>query len=524
MRTLIFIFSLLLVPVATPTTYAADVSDAPSEVVLFSTGEVAVRRVQPKPRGTIKIQFPLPRALDGTVWIESQTAVREARAYWGAYEELVETRGRLDLLRQGIGSAIQLQMDEDSGGSTIEGTLVRLLGDRRERGTIPADDPNVQLIVQNNNGNRVLALGSIAWFELPSGKTGMGSYRAPTERAMLDLRLAPSRRDGETALTYLSRGLSWQPSWALHLGEEGSVNARLDGKAVLINDLEPLVDTKVRLVVGHAPLNTGSAITALWPGAQPVVPAPARSYARNNEMKSMAAPSMDAMSAGNYPAAPVSEQDLHLYDLGPRTLGVGERLYVPLLTDDIGVQHRYSWTLRPHVTPQGGYRSPAPDQTPPVVHTLELVNDGAGPWTTGSLMIYGASTPLSRTQMPYTAAGDRATVQIAEARDIRRKITERRQTSPSEKPATVTRFKRIYERVRIEGILELENLAGSARPIRIDQMLRGRVVTADDDPKTETLTPTPNDINPTRTLTWEFDLPPGKQRTISYVYEVLIQR
>ncbi len=521
MRTLFLILSLGFTGLATPATLAAE---APSEVVLFATGEVAVRRVQPKPRGTIKIQFPLPRALDGTVWIESDAPVREARAYWGAFEELVETRGRLDLLRQGIGGAIRLQLDEDSGGSVFEGTLVRLLGDRRERGTIPADDPNVQLMVQSKSGNRVLSLGSIAWFELPPEVSGTNPYLAPTERAVLDLRLAASRRDGETALTYISRGLSWHPSWALHLGEEGSLKARLDGKAVLINDLEPLVDTQVRLVVGHAPLNTGAAITALWPGARPVVPAPARSYARTNEMNTMAAPLLDKRSTGALPAAPISEQDLHLYDLGTRTLGVGERLYVPLLTDNIALQHRFVWTLLPHVTPQGVYRLPTPDRTPGVVHTLELKNDGDSPWTSGTLMVYGASAPLSRTQLTYTAAGDTATVRIAEARDLRRKMTERRQTSKGVKPETITRFRKIYERIRIEGTLEMENFAKAARPIRIERMLRGEVIHADDDPAVATLPPTPNDINPTRTLTWEFDLSPGELRSISYVYEVLIQR
>ena len=61
----------------------------------------------------------------------------------------------------------------------------------------------------------------------------------------------------------VATGLAWTPSYVLDLGEND--RSRLRGKAVVVNDLEDLKETQVRLVIGFPNIEFAGVDSALMP-------------------------------------------------------------------------------------------------------------------------------------------------------------------------------------------------------------------------------------------------------------------
>jgi len=502
----------------------------PKDVVLFATGEAAIRTESVLAKGVTSIVWTLPRALDGTLWLDGDVVLREARSRWGNGTERTSTKGRLDLLRQSLGQSIAVRTVERSGNELIDGRLTRLLGDEPEAGRGSQNETGIELVIERNEGRAVVRLQDVAAIRFESAGADLDAYDANVRLPRLEAEFAAGRRDRPVALTYLAKGLAWRPSYVLRLGDEQAERAELEGKAVLINDLAPLVDTRVRLLVGDAPLDVGGALTALWPGATPV---PTATWSATTYQADKA-PAMidmemsrtgDYKSAGGPPPPPKRDHDVHVYDLGPRTLGVGERLWVPLTEATPRADHRWVWTLGSLVDPYDRFQPPPPAALdPPVRHVVELTHDGDQPWTEATLLVEGVLAPLARTRMPWTMPGGTAEIPLGDSGDFERHSEERRVEQPGGKRPTVTRFNQTYEQVRIEGEWELIHRGDTARTIRVERTVRGDLVDAEGNPEIENAPLELGRVNIARKLNWSFDLAPGATRKVVYRYDALVRR
>lgn len=538
--------ALALILAATPLAAQPDADEVPPspprEALLFKSGHAWVERAVTLDGGPAReARIVLPRSIFGTVWLEtsperlqSATARMARRPEPGA--ELADLAG---LLRVALGRRVTLELSAGDQPEFVTGTVARLFesphqGPRPYETEIfpPFGPQHVALAIDGSV--RVIPVHRVTGVTLD--RELVGDWRDPrlVEVAVLEVTLEPGagRGSSEVRLSSLVDGLTWVPSYRLELA--GGGRATVHGKAVVVNDLgEDLVDTRVQLVVGYPHIRYAGRPSPLHPlvdfqqlrqllgsdedAAMDLSAVMLQSKARAEAAFDAAPPVL--------PEPAMANEDLYVWDVGRLTLADGERAYLPLSRDEVRARDRWLWEIPDRVQydrlPYIGGEEPEP---PPVWHVIELEHSGKTPWTTAPVLVIGERGPVAQSRLDYTPAGGSTEVELTRAPDLVTEATEFLADEELAQREGTTLFGRHYERVTVTGRLEMTNRSGEERPVRVIKHLSGEVVSSEGDPEIGSETRAVGQVNPTRTLTWNFDLGPGETWKATYRYRVLIQR
>lgn len=546
MKTSLAVLALSFQLAAQGTTPAA--LPAPKEALLFKSGQGWLYRDVSVEPGSTETRLRMPDAVHGSVWLGAEDfEIRRARAHYADLptERRVETLA--DILEASIGKRVSVTVVMGSEVRTQDAEVLRMI-----HPAPPQQNPNniyypvaggrpLVALFTEGRGISTFPVDSIVGVSvLDAGREDLPTTFSKAERTpVLDVghARAGQNENRSIGLAHLAGGLTWAPSYVLEISDDRSANARLVGKAVLINDSEDFVDTRVRLVIGFPNLKFAGVTSSLSPEVSldmfRQMLNSSNSTGQSRGVMSQSAimsnafiPQTTASPSG--PAVPTegeSSEDLFLYDIGQVTLGKGERSYVPLTDESISCEHRYDWNLGNRVDNNARFIRQNPDREPtPLWHVLQLQNDSEAPWTTAPILVQGERGPIAQSMITYTPSRTKTTVRLTKALDLVGRSVEFRsddKTSPRDQRRL---FGDLFENVVVEGRLELTNRKKIPVPVRIAKRLSGDLLEADGDPTVRGETKGLGQINASRLLVWEFDLAPGETWTADYRYRVLIRR
>jgi len=512
---------------------------APRAVLIFPGGQAFLSRkfaLEPDAR---RAAFLLPAAERGSFWLSSEShAVQRARARWEEIPQEHPVRSLADAVRMGVGGEVILEVAGRPDPRFLPGTLLRLL---EHPARIPIGRPleagaPESVVLATELGTRVVPFGDIRGIQFPPDFQPGWTYTVPLQRELLEVELEPLAASGTESslwISSLAAGLSWSPSFHLQLGEKG--RARLVGKALVIDDLEDLDETQVRLVLGRPNLALSGLLSFLLPEASFPVPRPIPAENRDGRgRRAMVALSElgytpdDSAPAGPSSPLPVAaSEDLHIYDAGSLTLKKGERAYLPLLQEEIAVEHRFDWAIPDSVDRRARFQPQAGGESPPIRHVLKLHNEGQVPWPPASILVAGPEGPLAQAVLGFTPAGGEAEITLAKAPELQGEILEVRAESeglPRKQGSLFGLFGNQYESIEIQGDLVLHNRGSKTVRMHVVKHLSGDVLATEGDPAVESRALGLGQVNAARTLTWEFSLEPGKVWKTRFRYRVLVRR
>ncbi|MCA8942724.1 MAG: hypothetical protein KDB80_09225, partial [Planctomycetes bacterium] len=519
----------------------------PSQVLMFKSGHsYTYREVALEPTAT-STRLRLPDATHGSAWLASDD-VTVTRAI-AKREKVTEKRPITDLagmLRHAIDREVRLSYVAGETVQYAEGKVIRVFDAPPQpipaygwRAPTPPQPTPTLVVLQERDSIRTLQVGSImtVTFAEQEPTRDRWDYAIEIEANVLDVEHSEAAAGDHLGLASMSRRLAWTPSYVIELGD--AERARLVGKAVIVNDSEPLRDAQVSLAIGYPNLEFAQVDTSLSPTTtldafRNMLESSGANQGRRQAgvlaqtMSNVAAvdtgigspPSVAGMAGA---VDGESSEDLFLYDVGRITLDKGERAYVPLLDAEVPVAHRFDWDLPDRVNRYAQFTD-KPDDLEPVWHVLKLDNVTEAPWTTAPILIRNARGPLAQSMLRYTAAGADATVRLTKALDLVGSSVEVRADDDAARRDEVILFHDRYERVEVVGVLELTNRSKRAAPMRIRKDFSGDLLSADHEPALTGQAKRLGEVNASRTATWTFDLGPGESWKAEYRYKVLIRR
>ena len=153
-------------------------------------------------------------------------------------------------------------------------------------------------------------------------------------------------------------------------------------------------------------------------------------------------------------------------------------------------------------------------------HQLELVNDGAVPWTTGPVLLLQQSLPLGQELLTYTSPGGNTRVPVTVAVDVRGSHDER---EVERQFGAMKLNGHSYTLVRKEGTVRVTNYKDESIDFEAAVSFGGTAETASDDGQIVIDDLHPGDwdegLNPLNNhsrVSWRLRLAPGETKTLTY--------
>lgn len=519
-------------------------------VALFKNGFGFFVREGTLPDATdVALLGPFAIPSHGTFWISapsraglSQAVIRQTTA-----PEEYEARTVAELLRANVGKDVMLGSPWES--TSITGTILAFAPDAPQPSPLQSRyliDPMANREASGNHGSYLLldtSDGVVAVDPRQYGRVAFLSedYSTTLTREVPKIEmlahLANPRPGDWLSASYLAQGITWAPSYFIDISE--AKKAQLSAKALIVNEAEDLEHTHVDLITGFpnlqfadiaSPVSMKQSLAeflnslARGPGRAEasVMTQNIADYRRAGE----AAGRWGYIESPGYGAAAAGQaaEDLFLYPVKDITLARGETGYYPLFTETIPYTEIYEWAIPDYINAEGYYRPQRGDQPelPEIVwHSLRLENTMSMPWTTAPAQIMKNGQIIGQDTLKYTAAKAEATVRITQAVSVKAEQTELEVTRDRD---ALTLYGSHFDRVTIEGTLEVTNYKDKAVSLEITKTLSGEVCSTTPSAEDIVLARGIKAMNPTHQLTWKLDAKPGETKGITYTYAALIRR
>jgi hypothetical protein len=465
-------------------------------------------------------QDQIPKALYGTLWFHAadqpnfsvraiQDTVRKERKFHNQYE----------MLQVNEGKNVRLLVEEE----WYEGKLIQVSG--------------ALIVVKTNDGYASLPLKQIK----QSIFLGEPKLKMEDKKLEKTLQLSFDKAVDKQAIEmmYLSRGISWFPSYLIELTEEEK--ARLTFRAEIANDAEDLEDARINFVVGvpnfryagkgESPLVSTMNVDQIlgWLAAGDYRPPAPVAQVMSNRAVSY---SIDAEMDDAFTPMPVntaaegsSLEDLYFYNLENISLPKGGRAYYHILTTDVPVAHIYESEVPSNQLNRSFYARA--NETDPVfydvIHKLKLKNVTDQPLTTGpafvSSIVDGTSQPVSQDQLKYTPPEGEVFIKITQAPDIR----VSHQEEEVEVQTNAKRKRRVsYDLVTVQGTVHVKNFRNKTVDLNVRRLIHGNLVSSDVDWLKAPVVDFSDNLNDKTNVCWELNLESGEEVTVQYRYQVYV--
>ncbi len=321
----------------------------------------------------------------------------------------------------------------------------------------------------------------------------------------------------------LENGVQWQPSYLLNVINDKE--AKLEMKATIVNHETAYLGMPVDIIIGSPEMFYKDQIdpACITYINESMLMAGYDNNARYNFFN--AQQNGNASFAGNFPitnqwAAAAADadtdnadkdgqknEDLYYYNLGVLDLEKNARVIVPVMSTTINYSELYTADLPVNSPGLEGENSIQ------AYHSFVLENPGTAPLTSGPVFVLGKTgQPLSQSKIFYTAVKGNSEIKISRAVDVQVKNDEEIKTT--EKAESVWLNKRYYTKQTVNGQVAINNLKDKKIKIRINKVIPGYFISADNNGKNRKKYGTAE-------ISWEVEIAAGQKLTVKYSYYTL---
>jgi len=479
---------------------------------LFKNGYAVVLREATIPAsGTLYLTQPNNVAL-GTFWVTAPKDVmlKEIVATTTS-EEKSRDLGTLDeIIQANKGKVVKITLPND------------VLGKKEMTGTILSATGQV-LVFKSEEGVVTFNKGMVIAIQAKDGELKWTMNQTETKPA-LRINGTPN---GKVYYTVLQRGLTWAPGYQVDISDPK--NAVLTAKATIVNDLEDVKDTELRLVTGfpntpfiNIPDPFSAAVRADAYLGQ-VLNRSTRDMFQNGVGGGGFGGQM-AYRAAESSVAPMpisdlegfSAEDLFFYRQDKVNLKLGDRGYYVLLQFKTDYSHVYTLDVPQLPLDQNSGRNLPPLET---WHELKICNTSKQPLTTGTIVTVKDGELLGQDMLSYTPMGGDQFVKITKALDITADQAE--EEVARSKGEIKDRYNNpVWDLVTIHGKIVVTSRKKDAIKMKIDKDLAGEAVEADHAGKITKFIRRLYDVNTPSKVTWEVEAKGGEKLELNYTYKL----
>jgi hypothetical protein len=554
MRTALCLLALAVFPLSA----AEEVQVVPhvDSVGLFKNGVAVVRASFEAKQGGVYRWEDIPRPIHGSFWVESEGSVG-VRSTTRMVEELddAEIPGG-NLQRDLAGQVVTVKLKNTAGiqEPELRGKvwMIPQATPRKVWDTsMPTNDPNAFyrtrwntpgipnsnpqpattgsfLVLEREEGGRQYIDLSTLASVTADGPFGPAKRKVEKPVMLFEVGEAP-RKDGRVRISYLTRGITWAPSYLIDLTAPDKLAIRRN--AVVRNELMELKDTELQLISGFPNIEFAHVDSPLWAGGslaaffqqlgQPGGGNGSPAASQQMVMYNSAAPSF-ASGLPDLGAEKNAGDDVHFESIGSRTLVPGDSLSLETGSDTASCERVVEWVVADPRDVDGRYlrmttgKEPEPSQA---WDALKFTNPFKFPLTTGPATITEAGRFRGQSLSQWVNPGQSTCLRITKALSIQTRASEVEEEAQREQLRIGGRD---YQRTKVKGTLTLHNFRGKEAVMNVRAEFSGEMLEAEGKPETKLRVEGVGSINPQRELVWTFKLAPGEEKTITYRYSVLV--
>jgi hypothetical protein len=528
-----------------------------SSVAVFKNGISFVTRngIAPTKDGWTRLD-ELPPAALGSLWIGAVAEagpITDVIAYREKVFEEADPVSQDELLAANIGKRAVISHNAGATVARIEGVILSAPGPRKPddaelfpepdayhpyRGPVEPVRPEIVLVRgAGGNGPFVVSINrasiqSVDFLETPNLKT-----RIEREVGRAKVRLEGHAKSPDLTLSYLEKGIIWSPGYRVNVEDPKMADISLE--AVLADDAEDLENVEVAFVVGYpnffysdtlSPISVRQSVASFIRSLSAGRPAGAySSFANTMSQAAFNSPyASPQKSESSYsvtqPLQGEGNEDLYFYKKSGVSLKKGDRARYEIFHASVPYEHVYEWTVPDTMgVDERGYLRPdqsgrGKETVNQVWHVLRIENKTKQPWTTAPAFALKGAMPLAQDLIGYTPSGEKATLRLTVASDLR---TEQTQTESARKQVNLSN--RSFEEVVVDAKFKVTNFKSEEVCVFVHKTIEGEVLSAGDGKVTKVARKL-SSFNPTTDIEWEFHLAPGKSIDLTCQSKTLVSR
>ena len=493
----------------------------------------------------------LPGAVLGTVWLGTvgkTGSLAEVISYKEKRTSERATQSLAELLATNVGKRVVLTYVVGGSAQTVTGVILGAPDQETPPGRPPADglsaisswrppvlvpsDGLLLLRLGDGDQSRVLTLAKSAVVAVEFRDPPNLRAQATSEADRAKLRVTGSSDSAEIAMAYMAKGVLWSPSYRLDITSDKLAEIQLE--AVLTNEMEDMKDAEVSFVVGYPNFMFAEVITPLslkqsiqgfldelsgggpTGRAGPMANVMTQAISYRPDRGAGISPASAGYSIPE-PMPGETSEDLYFFRKTGVSLKKGERAQYGILSASVPYEHLYQCHLGDslNVNELGERRgSGDQDQEPRVWHVLRLENTTNQPWTTAPAFAVKGMLPAAQDILNYTPPGAKSLLKLTVATDVR---AEQSQIETSRQVVNN------YDQVTVKGTFRFTNMKRESVNVLARKSLTGEVLAAPEGKVTKVARKL-TAVNSTSEIEWEFPLPAGGSKELTYTYKLLIRR
>lgn len=512
-------------------------------VSMFKNGLAVVERTVEVPGvGTYRVS-DVPEPVHGTFWIESEADV-EARVSTRRVEVPLGARKAVRFREDLAGKEVVIHF-RDGGIPPASGTV---LGAGAETGewdrdyrpgrrysryarSRPRESDGRLLILRTEEGRVYVDSSLIAYARVQSSEDTVVE-----ERPVLILDVQGAEGQARTIrVNYLAKGMAWAPSYRVDTSDSDELTIRQ--KAVVKNELRDIEDAEMFLISGFPSVQFAHVTSPLslhtsWSDFfQQLNQRPRQTGNLGSVVTQQAlVHNVAAPDTGiDLSAIPMGEgPDVHYQSIGRRSIAEGDSLALTVGSGAASYERIVEWIVPDtrradgrHVPEHERRRHPEKYRDA-AWDAIRFSNPLPFPMTTGAAMVVGKAGRFLGQRMSYWVnKGEKATLHVTKALSIRTRAVEHEKPGKRE---IVYVGGDDYHKTEVEGELSLNNHREETVKVVIRRRFSGELLEADGNPRTVLREEGAWSVNKRNELTWTVHLLPGREKTLSYRYSVLVNR
>jgi hypothetical protein len=516
-------------------------------VSMFKNGLAVVKHVLTvdKP-GQYVVEDISSDPVHGTFWIDSDAAVKVRVTYQEITSDQLSL-DRLNLQEGFAGQEVEISFKEP-GQTPLKGTIEHMVLNntwdqnynprghydyysyRSDRNGQPTPFFGLSLIVRKSDGLEFVDQSAISHLKVLSTKTTV-KMRKPVLILQVE---AVNKTKTSVGISYLTKGLSWAPSYRIALLD--AVSLSIEQSAVIKNEYADIDDVEMKLITGFpqvkfahvtSPLSLKTNLSQFFTQLnQP--PVAATGLASNAMVQQQTISVNEPISVSDLDLGSASQGegvDLYYRSIGKNTLKEGDALFTSLAKAKAPYERIIEWvvpdTRRANGRPVEDYeRQQHPDKYQDAAwDAISFKNPFDFPMTTATASIYAQGQFNGQSQSNWVNPGEKSVIYVTKALSIMTSFSE--QEEPGER-VMVKLAGNQYQKVTVTGNLAARNNRAQAITMLVRRQFSGDLVSATGSPESKLREEGIDSMNKRNELKWNFSLQSGEEKKITYSYTVLI--